>query len=269
MLLNLSYSETVFPSHKIAEIGRLITTAFLDSHTVATNRVVAQNVTMKLQELPDGYTLIDGDIAAGVWLECTMPSFELATRSNRDSFFADATEILFRCAEGRVKRSQIYTNGVHTVNETWGLDGHTLPATELEDAIVQRSPDPADAGEVNIIGKLVESNTTKKPSPTLRDVINHPLYNSDRKGLRDNTTSPATRGIEGTKPFVKCKCSSLITPNGNNLRKKNPMPFVRIAIPAGESVSFKQNVGHAIHDAMFKTINIPEDDNSGSVRTWC
>lgn len=38
------------------------------------------------------------------------------------------------------------------------------------------------------------------------------------------------------------------------------MPFVRIAIPAGETVSFKQNVGQAIHDAMFKTINIPEDD---------
>jgi hypothetical protein len=176
VLLNLSYTETVFPSNKIAEIGRLITTAFLDSHNLATNRVVASNVTMKLQELPDGYTLIDGDVASGVWLECTMPSFELATRSNRAGFFADATEILLCCAEGRVKRSQIYTNGVHTMDGTWSLDGHTLVDAELEDSIVQRSPGPVNAREAEIIGKLVEPKTAEKPSPTLRDVINHPLY---------------------------------------------------------------------------------------------
>lgn len=38
------------------------------------------------------------------------------------------------------------------------------------------------------------------------------------------------------------------------------MPFVRISVPAGEDVSFKQTVGQAIHDAMFATISIPEDD---------
>ena len=135
MPLTLTYSEAVIPADAVQPIGKKITDAFLKWHGLTGNTVMTPNVTMHIQEYRDGYTLAGGEVTAGVWLECKTPSFALADRSIQEGFFAEATDIIAAYAETRVRRDQIYTNAVHTVDGSWNLDGRALTNAQLGAAI--------------------------------------------------------------------------------------------------------------------------------------
>lgn len=135
MPLTLTYSAAVFPAGTVQTIGKQITDAFLKWHGLTGNPVMTPNVTMHIQEYPEGFTLSGGTPAPGVWLECKTPSFALADRSVQQGFFAEVTEIIATFAEDRVRRDQIYTNAVHTVDGSWNLDGRAMTNAELGAAI--------------------------------------------------------------------------------------------------------------------------------------
>lgn len=135
MPLTLSYSKAVLNVGSIQTIGKKITDAFLKWHDLTGNSVMTPNITMHIQEYPEGSTLAGGVSAPGIWLECKVPSFALADRAIQVGFFAEATNILENHSEGRVERRQIYTNVVHTVDGTWNLDGEASTNAELGEAI--------------------------------------------------------------------------------------------------------------------------------------
>lgn len=137
MPLTLSFSKTVLDTNSIQTIGTKITDAFLKWHDLTGNTVMTPNITMHIQEYPEGTTLAGGVPDLGIWLECKVPSFALADRAIQEGFFADATDILESYSEGRVERRQIYSNVVHTVDGTWNLDGRALTNAQMGEAIAQ------------------------------------------------------------------------------------------------------------------------------------
>lgn len=137
MPLTLSYSKTVLEIDSIQKIGQQITDALLKWHNLTGNSVMTPNITMHIQEYPEGFTLAGGVSDLGIWLECKVPSFVLADRAIQEGFFAEATDILEDHCGGRVERRQIYSNVVHTVDGTWNLDGRAMSNVELGEAISQ------------------------------------------------------------------------------------------------------------------------------------
>lgn len=137
MPLALNYTEGLMSREQAAQAGKRITQAFLNSHGLTGNKVMTPNVTMQIQPLPALSALAGGEPTEGVWLECKTPSFALAARDTQTAFFTEATDIIEHAVGGRIPRSKIYTNAVHTVDGTWNLDGKPMTNDELISEISQ------------------------------------------------------------------------------------------------------------------------------------
>ncbi|WP_297587659.1 4-oxalocrotonate tautomerase [Roseibium sp.] len=137
MPLTLNYTEGLLTPEAGLRAGRMITDAFLKWHGLAGNAVMTPNVTMQIQPLPKNGTLVGGDPAEGVWLECKTPSFALVDRDIQVGFFKEATDIIADAAMGKLPRERIYSNVVHTVDGTWNLDGEARTNQQLLDLVAQ------------------------------------------------------------------------------------------------------------------------------------
>lgn len=135
MPLTLTLTEGVLPvgSEKLA-IAQ-ITEAFLKRHGMAGNKVMTPNVTAHYQVLPKGSTFSGGKEVAAAWVEWKTPSFALADRDVQKAFFADATDIIFKLAGGKVPKENVYVNVVHAVDGGWNFDGHAMTNAEIANAV--------------------------------------------------------------------------------------------------------------------------------------
>lgn len=137
MPISLTLTEGVLPTgHEQQAIAEL-THALLASHGLAGNQVMTPNVTAHLHLLPRGRTFAAGEPVDGAWLETKTPGFALAERGVQQTFFANAVEILQRLSGGRLRATNIWTNGVHAVDGTWSLNGQAMSNAELGQAISQ------------------------------------------------------------------------------------------------------------------------------------
>lgn len=123
MPLSLTLTQGALPEGSHATAIAEITEAFLVAHNLNGNTVMTPNVTAHINILEKGKAFSGGKPVDGAWLETKTPSFALADRQIQERFFVDATEILHRLSGGKLSRDRIWTNGVHTVDGTWNLDG--------------------------------------------------------------------------------------------------------------------------------------------------
>jgi len=123
MPLSLTLTRGVLPEGAEATAVAEITDAFLAAHGLAGNTVLTPNVTAHVSILEKGRSFAGGKAVDGAWLETKTPSFALADRAVQERFFLEVTEILHRLSGGTLARERIWTNGVHTVDGTWNLDG--------------------------------------------------------------------------------------------------------------------------------------------------
>lgn len=135
MPITLTLTEGVLPAGTEKQAIAELTQALLAHHGLTGNAVMTPNVTAHLHLLPKGCTFAAGEEVEGAWVETKTPAFALAERRVQQAFFAQATDILHRLSNGRLHRSRIWTNGVHAVDGTWGLDGRALTNAELGEAI--------------------------------------------------------------------------------------------------------------------------------------
>lgn len=135
MPITLTLTEGVLPAGTEKQAIAELTRALLASHGLTGNTVMTPNVTAHLHLLPKGHTFAAGEEVEGAWVETKTPSFALADRQVQQAFFTDATEILRRLSNGRLPAANIWTNGVHAVDGTWGLAGQALSNAELGDAL--------------------------------------------------------------------------------------------------------------------------------------
>ncbi len=176
MQLTLAYSETIFPSCRIAKIGNQITAALLDWIAATGCNMTPSDVVMKVQEYPDGYTLVGGKVKPGVWLDCVTPPLVLASRPLREGFFTSATDILLCHAEGPVKPNQIHINLVHALEGTKTSDAQFASASQVKAAAVHETSQTNCPEAAAIDGSVIRSEQTDKHPPSLRDVRSHPFY---------------------------------------------------------------------------------------------
>ncbi len=135
MPITLTLTEGVLPAGTEKQAIAELTHALLTHHGLAGNAVMTPNVTAHLHLLPRGHTFAAGEEVEGAWVETKTPAFALAERPVQQAFFAEAIEILHRLSDGRLPKSRIWTNGVHAVDGTWGLNGQALSNAELGQTI--------------------------------------------------------------------------------------------------------------------------------------
>jgi hypothetical protein len=137
MPLALTLTEGVLPTGAETVAIARITEAFLRHHALAGNAVMTPNVTAHLNVIPKGRTFSGGKPVDGAWLETKTPSFALADRRIQKAFFEEATRILHELSGGALSPDRIWSNGVHTVDGTWNLDGVASTNAELGAAIAK------------------------------------------------------------------------------------------------------------------------------------
>lgn len=123
MPLSLTLTKGALPDGVEATAIAEITEAFLAAHNLSGNTVMTPNVTAHVNILEKRQTFSGGKPVEGAWLETKTPSFALADTQVQERFFVEATEILHRLSGGKLSRDRIWTNGVHTVDGTWNLNG--------------------------------------------------------------------------------------------------------------------------------------------------
>jgi len=135
MPLTLTLTEGVIPEGKVKEAVSQITDAFLKNHGLAGNKVMTPNVTAQVTIIPKNRSFSGGEEFKGAWVEWKVPSFALADRNVQKSFFADATEIIYKLSGDKQPKDNIYGNVLHTVDGGWNLDGIAMSNEELGEAI--------------------------------------------------------------------------------------------------------------------------------------
>ncbi|EGF92395.1 hypothetical protein ABI_08310 [Asticcacaulis biprosthecium C19] len=137
MPLTLTLTDGALSDTAQAEAIAEITEAFLAAHNLTGNRVMTPNVTAHVNILEKGRAYAGGKPVEGAWLETKTPAFALADQQVQEKFFGDVTEILHRISGGTLSRDRIWTNGVHTVDGTWNLNGRPHLNEELGAAIAK------------------------------------------------------------------------------------------------------------------------------------
>lgn len=126
MPISITLSEDVLTSTQIEEAVEKITESFLAHHEMSENKIMKRNVTAHVGIIPKGLSFSGGKPVSGAWIETKTPSFALANYDIQESFFSEATQIIHTISGGKVAKEQIWSNGVHTVDGTWNIDGVPL-----------------------------------------------------------------------------------------------------------------------------------------------
>lgn len=135
MPITLTLTEGVLPVEQEAVAISRITEAFLRHHGLGGNAVMTPNVTAHIAILPKCHTFAGGKPVEGAWVETKTPSFALADHATQTAFFGEATQILHDLSGGALSKDRIWSNGVHTVDGTWNIDGTARTNAELGDAL--------------------------------------------------------------------------------------------------------------------------------------
>lgn len=135
MPITLTLTKGVLPQGQEAVAAARITNAFLARHGLLGNAVMTPNVTTHISVLPREHTLSGGQPVDGAWIETKTPSFALADSEVQKAFFADATAILLTLSEGKLAPERIWSNGVHTVDGTWNLNGTAQSNAQIGEAL--------------------------------------------------------------------------------------------------------------------------------------
>jgi len=135
MPLTLTISHESIPTNKIKEAISELTESMLKWHGLIGNSVMTPNITSNVHIVPEGLSFSGGEEFDAVWVEWKVPSFAFASAEIQKGFGQDATDIIFKLAEGKVSRDNIYFNVVHTVDGAWNLDGIAMSNEELGEAI--------------------------------------------------------------------------------------------------------------------------------------
>ena len=85
-----------------------------------------RNVTTQVSIIPKGLSFSGGKPVEGAWVETKTPSFALADYGTQEKFFSEATQIIHDLSGGKVAKEKIWSNGVHSVDGTWNIDGVPL-----------------------------------------------------------------------------------------------------------------------------------------------
>lgn len=135
MPLTLTVSQGIVPNNKLKDAVVSLTDSMLKWHGLTGNSVMTPNVTANVHVVPEGLSFSGGDEFEAVWIEWKVPSFAFASAEILKGFGQDATDIIYKLAEGKVSRDNIYFNVVHTVDGAWNLDGVAMSNEELGEAI--------------------------------------------------------------------------------------------------------------------------------------
>jgi hypothetical protein len=135
MPITITLTEGVLPEGAEKQAVARITDAFLKRHGLAGNAVMTPNVTAHVNILPKGSTFAGGEEIEGAWVETKTPEFALADREIQTEFYRDATRIIHDLSGGKLPAERIWSNGVHTVDGTWNLNGSAMTNAELGEEI--------------------------------------------------------------------------------------------------------------------------------------
>lgn len=134
MPITITLTEGVLSEGQEAVAAARITEAFLTHHGLAGNAVMTPNVTSHVAILRKGHAFAGGKPVEGAWIETKTPSFALADHDVQTAFFREATQILLDLSKGKLTADRIWSNGVHTVDGTWNLNGRAMTNAELGEA---------------------------------------------------------------------------------------------------------------------------------------
>lgn len=135
MPLTLTLTEGVLPVNKVEQAIAQLTASLLELHGLSGNKVMTPNITAHVNIIPKGLTFAGGKPVDGAWIETKTPSFALADNKIKASFFSTATQIIHDLTGGKLPKEKIWTNGVHTVDGTWNIDGVTLTNEGIFEAV--------------------------------------------------------------------------------------------------------------------------------------
>ncbi|MBR0716342.1 Tautomerase enzyme [Bradyrhizobium liaoningense] len=137
MPINVLVTDGILSATAQQQMFAELTASFLRHHDLAGNSFLTPNVIGEINTVPRGKSFAGGASNDIVVVELKVPSFALGTPAQKAGFIADATEIVFRAAEGRHPRERIFVNMVYAVDGLWGIGGKAYTNAELGEAVSQ------------------------------------------------------------------------------------------------------------------------------------
>jgi phenylpyruvate tautomerase PptA (4-oxalocrotonate tautomerase family) len=139
MPINVVATEGVLSASAHEQMFADLTASFLRHHDLAGNPFITPNVIGEISSIPKGRSYAGGASTDIVVVELKVPSFALATPAQKSGFVSDATEIVFKAADGRHPRERIFVNMVYAVDGLWGIGGKAYTNAELGEAVSRAS----------------------------------------------------------------------------------------------------------------------------------
>jgi hypothetical protein len=139
MPINVLATDGIFSAAAEQNMFAELTASFLGHHDLAGNAFLTPNVIGEFNTVPKGRSFAGGASNDIVVVELKVPSFALASPAQKAGFITDATEIVFKAAEGRHPRERILVNMVYAVDGLWGIAGKAYTNAELGEAVSRAS----------------------------------------------------------------------------------------------------------------------------------
>ena len=139
MPINVVATEGVLRTGAQQQMFAELTASFLRHHDLTGNPFLTPNVIGEISSIPKGRSFAGGASNDIVVVELKVPSFALATPAQKSGFITEATEIVFKAAEGRHPRERIFVNMVYAVDGLWGIGGKAYTNAELGEAVSKAS----------------------------------------------------------------------------------------------------------------------------------
>lgn len=100
-------------------------------HGLSENKVMTPNVVGSIHVLPQKHTWSGLAETAVMFIEWKVPSFAFTDRTVQTGYVAEATQLAFEAAAGRLPKERIWCNVVHAVDGAWGIAGEALSNAQL------------------------------------------------------------------------------------------------------------------------------------------
>ena len=135
MPITLTIPENILDPQAQGRVFAELTDALLKIEHLTTNAFMGANVVGSLQVLPRHHVFSGGKPSPAAFIELKLPEIALATPEAKRAFIEEATAIVERAAEGRLRRDHIWTNIVYAAEGSWGISGRAYASIDLVEAV--------------------------------------------------------------------------------------------------------------------------------------
>jgi phenylpyruvate tautomerase PptA (4-oxalocrotonate tautomerase family) len=136
MPIQIRLSEGLIPKSKAQALHHQVSQLFLDIHQLSGNLFLQPNVIGEVIFVDRDLTFANQTNTPIAVIELKVPTFTFGAPAQKEQFIEKATDMVFNACDGKLAKTAIWVNVVHTVDGLWGIGGKAYSNEALQQAIV-------------------------------------------------------------------------------------------------------------------------------------